>query len=527
MPRCGLYVRVSTTMQAANEEGSLKSQLQRLREEIQTRSRYGESWTEVKVYVDEAASGKNLNRPKFIQMVNDLKAGEIDTVVCTELSRISRSVLDFLSFGRFLQDYNANLVCLKQQFDTTNAAGRMMITILVAFAEWERESTAERTSENLLARARRGLRNGSRVLGLDPDPARKGYLIPNEAEKAVINAMFDKYLETGSGKAVTDYLNAAGYRTKSGGKFSVSSVHYHLANRAYIGRTEVNRGNKAKDQASLPEKNRYVVVQAVWPAIVSMEKFSAVQKLLRTNGQQRKNVARKVIHNYVLRGLCQCGVCGSFLEDGSGTSKSGVLHFYYRHSSGTRRAGCLPSLRAQSLEGLVLSRLSYLAEHAEILDDISHAANENLEREVPEVLALLGERKREYARLSRELDSLAKKVVELDDVQTIKELIVPKVDELKAQREQVNSEIGLLQTGLDELKTNVTSAIEIKEMLQSFGILYQELQPHKQRELLGYILKSIKVWPTKIEVALFGRATLERFAPSEGVFAQTTNWLPD
>lgn len=525
MPRCGLYVRVSTAMQASNEEGSLKSQLQRLREEILSRSRYGEPWTEIKVYVDEAVSGKSLDRPRFKEMVNDLRAGTIDTVVCTELSRISRSVIDFLSFARFLQDYKANLLCLKQQFDSTNAAGRMMITILVAFAEWERESTAERTSENLLARAKRGLRNGSRVLGFDPDPTRKGYLVPNAAEKATVNAMFDKYLETGSGKAVTDYLNGAGYRTKTGGRFSTSSVHYHLANHAYIGKTEVNRGNKSRDQASLSEKMRYVTVQAVWPAIVSEAKFLAVQKLMGRNGQQRKNVAAKVIHNYVLRGLCQCGVCGSFLEDGSGTSKSGVLHFYYRHPSGTRKDGCLPSLRAEALEKVVLSRLSYLAEHGDILDDISRAANESLEQEVPEVMALLGERKREYARLTREMDALAKKVLELDDVKTIKELIAPKVDDLKAQRGQVSSEIELLQQSLGELKSNVISAIEIKEMLQSFGILYQELQPHKQCELLGYIVRGVKIWPTKIEVALFGRATLERFTPTSGVFAQTPSWL--
>lgn len=92
-------------------------------------------------------------------------------------------------------------------------------------------------------------------------------------------------------------------------------------------------------------------------------------------------------------------------------------------------------------------------------------------------------------------------------------------DELKAQREKVAGEIELLQKSLDELKGNVVSAIEIQEMLQSFGILFAELPP--------YIIKSIKVLPTHIEMGLFGRANLERFTLAGGVFAQTPNWLPE
>lgn len=537
MPRCGLYVRVSTAMQAAEEEGSLKSQVQRLQEEMKRRSRNGEPWVETKVYVEEGASGKDLNRPKFIEMVKDIKEGKIDTVICTELSRVSRSVIDFLNFTLFLQNYKAGFLCLKQQFDSTTPHGRILITICVALAEFERELTSDRTSENMLARARRGLRNGTQVLGLDIDPSKKGYLIPNEAEKPVVNLAFDKYLETGSGKEVTKFLNANGYKTKSytakngrvhhPHKFGTSSVHYLLTNRAYIGEVEINRMNRAKDQTSLPEKDRYAVVKAVWAPIVPEEKFWAVQRLMRENGQQRKNLARKVIHNYILRGLVQCGTCGSFLEDGSGTSKSGRLFFYYRHKSGARKDGCCPSsLRAEALEKIVQSRLSYLAERQDIIEAISQTANENLAHEVPKVMSLLEKRKKEYARLARELETWTQKVLDLDNAQ-IKELVVPKINDLKQQQEQVNGEIGLLRKSLDELKGNAVSVIEIQETLQSFRILYAELQPHKQRELLGYIIKSISITPTEIRLALFGRANLEQFTLADGVFAQHPNWLPN
>lgn len=537
MPRCGLYIRVSTSKQASEEEGSLKSQAQRIREEMERRSLRGEPWVEAKIYVEEGVSGKDLNRPKFIEMVQDIKAGVIDTVICTELSRISRSVIDFLNFEKFLESHKTGFICLKQAFDTTTPQGKLLVTVVASLGEFERELTADRTSENLLARAKRGLRNGSQVLGYDPDPVRKGYLVPNETEKALVNLIFDKYLELGSVEEVSRNLNASGYRTKgytakSSGKvhaphrFDKQTIHYALTNRAYIGEVEVNRMNKSKNQATLPEKKRYSIAPAVWEAIVPAEKFQRVQELLRQNGQVRKSVAARVSHLFILRGLVQCGTCGMFLEDGSGTSKSGELHFYYRHK-GSRHPGCtLPSLRAENLERIAINRLGYLAERQDILDDISEQANMNLENDVPKVMKLLGERKQEFARLGRELSAWTEKVV-LMEAADIQDLILPKVAELKKQQSQVTGEIELLQKSLDELKGNVVSAIELREMLQSFSILYQELPPHKQRELLGAIIKSITVTPSQIEMALFGRANLERFTLKDEVFAQRQSWLPD
>ena len=421
MPRkCGFYVRVSTDKQVS-EEGSLKSQTQRLREEIQRRSRPGDPWHETKVYVEEGVSGKDLNRPKFIEMVNDIKAGVIDTIIVTELSRVSRSVIDFLNFAQFMQDYKTGFICLKQQFDTVSPHGRVLITVCMALAQFERELTSERTSENLLARSRRGLRNGGQLLGYDIDPEKKGHMVPNEAEKTLVNLIFDKYLELGSVEEVTRWLNKAGYRTKgftaktSGKvhkphKFTKQTVHWVLNNRAYLGEVEINRMMKAKDQKSLPEKKRYATAKAVWPAIVSEEKFAQVYSLMRQNGQIRKNSTAKVSHNYILRGVVQCGTCESWLEDGSGTSKTGDLHFYYRHRGTERQKGCqLPSLRAETLEKVTLGRLNYLAERQDIIAVIAEEANRNLELEVPKVMGLLGERKREYTRLARELDQCAQR----------------------------------------------------------------------------------------------------------------------
>jgi len=140
---------------------------------------------------------------------------------------------------------------------------------------------------------------------------------------------------------------------------------------------------------------------------------------------------------------------------------TGDKHFYYRHPAKGRRDGCcLASLRAKSFEGIVLDRLSYLSERQDIIEAVTKTANENLSGETPKVMKLMGARKQEYARLSREMDDLIQKVRELDDVETIKEVIAPKIVELKDQRKRVKEEIGLLKKSLNELRGNVVSAIE-------------------------------------------------------------------
>lgn len=153
---------------------------------------------------------------------------------------------------------------------------------MMALAEFEREVTSERTREAIIARAVRGLWNGSRILGYDLDPDKKGYLISNEKEKVIINFAFDTYLQHGAIHATVKAMNENGFRTKQyesryershpAREFTYSTVRHVLTNYAYIGKKEVNKKKKIQDQEKLPEEERYKIVDAVWPLIVDEEK---------------------------------------------------------------------------------------------------------------------------------------------------------------------------------------------------------------------------------------------------------------
>jgi site-specific DNA recombinase len=109
--RVGLVVRVSTTRQADNDEGSLKNQLQRLRGHLEYKTvTCGEDWQEVALYELRAVSGKNsLRTIEMERLRRDIEDGNINTVLCTALDRVSRSVVDFLSFFEFMADHDVEL----------------------------------------------------------------------------------------------------------------------------------------------------------------------------------------------------------------------------------------------------------------------------------------------------------------------------------------------------------------------------------------------------------------------------------
>ena len=196
----GLVTRVSTDGQSRNDEGSLKTQLQRLRQHIEYKTTVaGEDWSEAAVYELKAISGKDSMRSvEFERLFADIRAGRINTILCTSLDRICRSVRDFLHFFEVLSEHGVEFVCLKQNYDTTSPQGKLFVTIMMALAEFEREQTAERTRDAVAARSERGLWNGGRLLGYDLDANHKGYLIPNDGEVAIVNYAFDTYLECGS-----------------------------------------------------------------------------------------------------------------------------------------------------------------------------------------------------------------------------------------------------------------------------------------------------------------------------------------
>ena len=184
--KIALYVRNSDVKQDT-KEGTIKNQEQRLREFVQLRNLSGNFGTIVKIYTDRSLSGKNMNRPALQNLMSDVAENNINLVLVTELSRISRDMRDFLSFWDLLKDRKCGFSSLRENLDTSNAAGEMVLRTIVNIAQFEREQTSERITANTKARSKRGLYNGGSVpMGYKIIPDKPGYLAVDVEQAKVV-----------------------------------------------------------------------------------------------------------------------------------------------------------------------------------------------------------------------------------------------------------------------------------------------------------------------------------------------------
>jgi site-specific DNA recombinase len=366
MKKVALYIRVSTEEQARIQDGSLVSQRKRLEEFVEGQNRRQAGWgTVTGIYVDEGKSAKDMNRPEFQRMLTDLRAGKINLILATELSRLSRSIKDFCEVWELFKECGASFITLREHFDTTTAAGEMMVFNLINFAQFERKQTSERISANFKSRAERGLWNGGVLpLGYDRDPENPGKLRVNSKEARTVKLIFETFLKTGNLRETCIKLNKMGLRTKEyvnrkgerqgGNHFTVQSLHHLLTNATFTGMREVGK-----------RRGELTLVPAQWKPIIDKSAFQTARKRLEKNRRCFKPDEWKT-YSYPLTGIAVCGECGRRLNGKSAHGKT-QKHHYYDHprtlagnGTGHLHKCRIQRLRAQRVEEMVLASLKTL-----------------------------------------------------------------------------------------------------------------------------------------------------------------------
>lgn len=513
MRKIGIYCRVSTEEQAKNKEGSITSQIQRLKLKVEEKNRYeNNKWGElVGIYKDEAFSGKNTDRPQYQKLLDDVRKNKIDTVMVTELSRLSRSVTDFLNFVQELEDLGADFICLQYDFDTTSPAGKVFMTIIMALAQFERELTAERIKNNFHARALRGLSNGgSPILGYDKDVSKSGSFIINKAEAEIVKDIFDLYLESSNIAEVVKILKEKGIKNKSwvgrsnkihGGKeFNASAIWRMLSNYAYIGKREVNKSNKEEDQETLKFEDKYQIVDATWDAIISEETFNLVQQKL----EQNKKVKYAVTYDFLLSGLLYCDECGKALCGQSGTGRNGK-YFYYGHVGKT---DCkIKRYSAEELEKIIKKSLfdligsKYLSEEfLDILSELTKSRDKSKKIKKKSLDAKIDA-------TQKELDNLLT-FIALNDSASSSKTIMAKVEQKESELAKLKEEETLLDNSeyIDDLA--VVDSDYVLENLKKFkSDRFRKSKLSKRREIMRSVFKSIHINPENVlRVDLWGQS---------------------
>jgi site-specific DNA recombinase len=315
--RIATYTRISTDEE--RQPFSLAAQAERLAAYVKSQ----DDWSIVARFTDQA-SGKSLNRPGLIDMLQMSGDGGFDLLLVYKVDRISRSVR---ALAQILEELDAASVAFRsatEPFDTSTAAGRMMVQMLGVFAEFERASIVERTRAGLSKKASKGeWTGGTPPFGYGYDKERRSLFVADEEAK-VVQQIFRRYVLRRQGTAaLSGWLNDQGLRTRRGNCWSPQKVIDILRNVTHIG--------------FLPYNGE--VFQSNHVPIVDEEVFEAAQAILKERAENYP-LRRGNASDYLLTGTMQCKNCGHGFIGTDSHGKGGKYRYYtcyVRQRHGTAR----------------------------------------------------------------------------------------------------------------------------------------------------------------------------------------------
>lgn len=447
--RAAVYTRVSSEMQL--EGYSLEAQLttcQRLATE--------RGWEIVVVYTDEGLSAKTTARPRFRALMRDARANRFDVVVVHKLDRLSRSVIDLLTTLHNLESLGVALVSASEQFDFTTPIGRVMLTMLAAFAQWYLDNLSAETAKGKRARAEAGLWNSAVPFGYQVDYKKDGgdgLAYPDEEAVEGVRMAFELCAAGMHSDAdVAQALNEAGYRPQGRGDralrlFSKDTVTMMLQNRFYLGEVQY--------------KGKWF--EGVHEPIISEELFNQAQRARRRRRRKGSYCANVTSRVYPLTGVARCARCGGKIR---GANSAGYR--YYRDPARDKGLDCaqgmVSAIKAEDALGDFLRQLTLPQDWQE------------------RVLGMIQERigaqqdiARERARIEGQLERLKRLFVLGDVVEA----------EYRAERDRLRAQlVSLTPPAMPDLEWAA-------ELLQDFGRIWDAATLQERRKIVHALLETV------------------------------------
>ncbi len=273
--RAAVYTRKSSEEGLEQEFNSLDAQRESC--EAYVASQKSEGWALVRDrYDDGGYSGGTLDRPGLKRLLADIEDGLVDVVVVYKIDRLSRSLADFAKLVEVFDRHGVTFVSVTQSFNTTTSMGRLTLNILLSFAQFEREVTAERIRDKIAASRKKGMwMGGWAPWGYDVKDRK---LIVNAAEAATIRMIFERFVTSGSATALARELRAEGVVTKRGKPIDKGALYKLLNNRVYIGEA-VHKGK------SYPGEHAAIIDRALWDKVHAILAESPRKRAAQTRAQ--------------------------------------------------------------------------------------------------------------------------------------------------------------------------------------------------------------------------------------------------
>ena len=505
--KCVIYVRVSTEMQV--DGFSLEGQKNVLKRFVER-----EAMELVHVYEDAGKSGKSIEgRPAFQRMIDDIQDGlEIDYVLVYKLSRFGRNAADILTSLELIQSYDVNLIATEEGIDSSQTSGKLLISVLSAVSEIERENIIEQTMNGRREKARQGGWNG----GFAPYGYSliNGELFINEEEAPVIREIFETFVNDPVGLGgVAKKLNLQGIKkiVRQNGTidtWSRSLIQRIIDNPVYAGYIAFGRRTKqkvkgTKNEYRMVETDDYLLSEGKHEPIISRELWEkTVEKRKKTGGAQESCVGYTRTH--LLTGILRCPKCGGpmYAQKNSWVNKDGENHEKYSYQCVNRRQvrgrACdySRSLKKEVIEPIVTHLVGQL-----LVDDIYATKIKKLiaheidtskfEKEKANYEKKLADVISSKESLEDEIDSLPKNLKNRERIykDLTKRLygMYDVIDDLEGRIKDVNLKIN-------GVKQNEMTLDNIYSILKNFNKLFNIISDKEKRELITSFIKEINFY---------------------------------
>jgi site-specific DNA recombinase len=491
--RCAIYTRKSTEEGLEQEFNSLDAQ--REAAEAFIRSQAHEGWTCLpERYDDGGFTGGNMERPALQRLLADIEAGKIDLVCIYKLDRLSRSLLDFTKMMETFERHGVSFVSITQQFSSATSMGRLVLNVLLSFAQFEREIIAERTRDKVAATRRKGKwAGGTPLLGYDLDP-RGGRLLVNEDEAQRVRAIFALYLEHGTLLPVVQELERRGWvgkrwqtrkgRTRGGRPFTKTSLYRLLTNVVYAGKV------RYKDEVHDGEQ----------PALIDTDTFGRVQALLRCHAPEIGPPCTNGFSS-LLKGLLRCLPCDCAMTPAHSTRKGHQRYRYYTCVNAQKRGwqSCpSKSIPAAQIEQLVLKQIRQRGRDPQMLGQVLAEVRRQDDARLAELESERGALERDLLRGQGEVRRL---LAEVGSGATSGG-VVSRLAELQERVGQVEQRIARLRAQMEAVQQERLEEAEAARALAGLDPAWETMTPSEQARVVALLVSRVDYDGARGKVAI-------------------------
>lgn len=504
--KCVIYIRVSTEMQV--DGYSLEGQKHYIK-------RYAEREGMIvkDIYEELGRSGKDVeNRPAFQKMLKDIASGlAIDYVLVYKLSRFGRNVADTLTSLEFIQSYGVNLIATEEGIDSSQAIGKLLISVLSAVAEIERVNIIEQTMNGRKEKARQGKWNG----GFAP----YGYDLVNgelkiaEDEAPVIKQIFDLYANTNKGiNGVAKELSIQGIRKKvrHNGKLDYWTSHSLksiLDNPVYVGKIAYGRRSKEKIKGTHPyhivPQNDYIITDGLHEPIITEDIWEkTVAKRKKSGVPCVSSIGHRRTH--LLTGILKCPVCGKSMSTtrnhyfDENNVNVGTYYYGCQFSKYARGKTCTyrRTVKKELIEAYILEFIKIIIDDENFAQEIKNKINSKtdtsaLAKELETYKKSLKESMHRKNRIENDIDNLPIDSKHYDEMYSDLNTRLYKMYDVISE---IQDRIENLTSRMDAVQSEEITIENIYTILKNFNSLYEVMSDEEKKQLLLYLIKRIDIY---------------------------------